>query len=46
MDVVVEEYGDGKFREPVMEERPVMWKAKIPKSTASEEWDRVLDRGG
>ena len=35
--VVVEEYGDRKFKEPVMEERPVMWKAKIPKSTASDE---------
>jgi hypothetical protein len=36
MDMVVGQDSDAKFREPVIEERPVTWKAKIPKSIASD----------
>lgn len=46
MNMVIRENGDTKLREPVIEERPVTWKAKIPKSTAREGWDSELDRGG
>ena len=46
MTMIITQYRNSKLIEPKIEDKPVTWNAKIPKSIDKDGCAKILDKGG